>query len=182
MRIPAASPTRANPVRQSAPRGDPQRSVGIHQQRADEIVGQAVRRGERVDLAAANAAQPIRRAHPHVAVRRGGQRQDHVAGQPVAHGVVADRWPCPPRRPHHVQPAAAGAHPQRPGAVFDNRGGVVGGKSIMRCQCFETLIAQDVQAAGLGAHPEIALAVFHQGENGGGGQRIGDRKAVQLAH
>ncbi len=52
------------PVRQPAPRADPQRAVGVDQQRTDKVVGQAIGRGERVHTIPANPVQPVRRAHP----------------------------------------------------------------------------------------------------------------------
>ena len=90
----------ARPVRQPAPRANPQRTIGVRQQRADEVVRQPIGRGEGVNLAPANAVEAVGRAHPEIAVGRRSQRQNHVAEQAVAYGVVLDM-----RRPSGLRAA-----------------------------------------------------------------------------
>ena len=144
---------RACPVHKAAPGSDPKRPIRIHQQRSDEVVRQSVGGSKRIHRAAANSIQPIRRANPKIAIWCSGQRQNHVAQQPVTHRECAHcvGQACTPT--HGIQAAPAGPDPQLASRALHHGGGSVGTQPLTCPDGTEALIAQNVQPARLRPHP-----------------------------
>ena len=171
----------ANPVRQPAPRPNPQCPIRIRQQRANEIIRQPVCRREGVNTCPMNPVQPIRSSHPQVAIWRRRQRQNHVAQQPVLHRIGPD-LACPVCAPSNgIQSAAGSPHPKSTRAIFHYSCGVIRRKPIARVQRVESLIAQNVQPARLRSHPKVAFAILHNRQHRSSRQRISHRQQFHLA-
>ena len=166
---------------ESAPSTDPQGAIGIDQQGSDEVIGQPVCRCERVDCSVANAAQSVGSADPQVAVRRRGERKNHIARKPIAHRQVFHFAEGASLAGDGVETAAAGANPKRAGIVFDDGCGRIGGKAVACAESAEALVAQDVKTTGFRPDPDVALVVLQDGEYRSSGEGVGYGETVQLA-
>ncbi len=166
-------------VAQAAVRAHPEASRRVHEQRVDDVRGQAAG-VSRPGLVANEPARPrveqvdalLHRADPQAAVRRLGQARDLVAAQ--ARGILRVEAVVrePPRLGiDRLQPAPVGAEPEPALAVLQDRGDAVRAEAV-RALRVAAVVREDagrgaeaVQARVERADPEVAAVVVPQGHD-----------------
>ena len=141
---------------------NPERSVRCKEQRANEVVREAVGRGIAGCLSGGfDMGKTVRRARPHVPVKpRCEGEDDRTSKRAVGSGSIklgpGRTWP------ETVQPVIFRSNPHGTVGRLNDATHLVIGKRWLFAKLPWT---EGMQAGGLGADPEIVLRVFHDGQN-----------------
>ena len=76
-------------VGKATTRADPQASIAVHVQRADEVVRESIGRGVGLNLLAAQMVEPVRCTDPKRAISIRDKCEDDIAHQAILSGEVA---------------------------------------------------------------------------------------------
>src|SRR5260370_22497988 len=142
---------------------DPKGAVAVREEGADEVIGQAVGRGVRCDLAVLDVVQAVGGSYPHAAVSAGSQREDYFAEKAVVCRAMLDLAGLPA-----IEAVSVGSYPHAViGGLRD------GGDDVIAAggRCGEVLLSKDVEAGGFRADPEISFLVLEEGEDGAANHR-----------
>src|ERR1700733_1032370 len=148
------------PVCKAAARSDPERAVGVHKKRANEIIRQPICGGVGLDFCAFQMVQAIGRADPNAIVGSRRQSEDDVAEEAVAGGKMQSFSGLPA-----IHTVAVGSDPHGAAGCLRDGGNHMIGESWHSA---EVLLPQDVKAAGLRADPEITFSVLKDGQDAAG--------------